>query len=57
LPIEVLSLIPENIKIMVDEKEFTADLLIYLTIKPTRVLLKTDFKEAEMEPIIIPKII
>jgi len=57
LPIEVLPLIPGNIKILdVAEKEITPDLREYLISKPTKVLLITDFKETEIEPVEILKI-
>ena len=57
LPIEVIDLVPSNIKVVdIAEKQITSDLREYLISKPVTVLLKTDFKEAEIieikEPII-----
>ena len=52
LPIEVLPLIPSNIKISdAMEKQITADLREYLISKPKRILRETDFKVSEMEPV------
>jgi len=58
LPIKVIDMIPSDIKILdVAEKEITPDLREYLISKPTKILLTTDFKEPEIDPVIIPKII
>ena len=49
LNIEVIDLIPSNIRIEEDLKVVAYDLREYLISKPKTILLKTDFKEAELE--------
>ena len=60
LPEIVLPLIPEKIRITVDEKEVIVDLKIYLVTATVVTLIKLDFKNPEpivkeVEPIIIKK--
>ena len=60
LPEKVIDLIPENIKISVDEKEVAPDLKVFLTVAKVVTLTAIDFKEPEPieiieAPVIIKK--